>query len=744
MKRKKLQYGQVISGYVDYTPEGLSKAYERHIANLLNTEAIRKEAYELESAPFDGDEKYRADLLNKTDQVLQQVSQGGSFGNMSNFTAAVNRTATEYQKRANPIVQNKKAWDTYTEKLSKQLEDGDIDNEDYQGALAFSTATYNGLQVDENGRATNFFRGTDAIANPDINKMIKDALSAMKTDSNTTVQEILGQGPNGMYKVRTESGIEMIGRDRVEQAMRMVMEDPRVEQYIGRKADIRTRLLSDEDAREAIVGERGLISELKSTAEEADRLIAEAKTDEQRQAYSMQKNELVQRIGELQELADSGNGDKMRDQLNAIEVARINSRYDQSAKSIYTRTKTTEKREIDADPYAMQKDRQAFDRAMQKDQQRFDTLASMTPISFGGNVVQYNNPYGANDLEAADKREALVGMYENSVMQLNSLPEGASAELVENYVADVRNAEREIKALDDYTIYRYGRSNPGVLKTEEYKRLDEAAESAQRNYDRALEKNLDASMVATMRFELDQALSAREGYVKAESVQDPAGVNLETSFSYSNAQGLPMFRTGDQDLANIAKGIDASLESFFSAVPDYMEVFIPGTAGSGSLVSYAEATGKMEPSSDRNTLITEDNMIPADAKTTSVGISLQAPHAFLGPTLKVNYSSEETGRNGSYLVPLNKTVGMPVLDQHFNTPDMRFYTEMERYGAQNVVGMTRSLPYSSVNGPGTVEIEYKESGPIATLKPANGIESSTMSVYSAQFREAIINNQIEI
>jgi hypothetical protein len=755
MNRKKLQYGQVISGHVDYTPEGLSKAYERHITNLLNTEAIRKEAYELEAAPFDGDQKYRADLLNKTDQVLQQISQGGAFGNMSNFTGAVNRTATEYQKRANPITQNKTAWDTYKESLDKQLEEGTIDNEDYQGALTLSTYGYEGLKVDENGRATNFFEGVNTVANPEINKMIKEALSNMKTDSNTTVQQLLGQGPGNMYKVRTEAGIEYISRDRVEQAMRMVMEDPRVTAYIGRKAQIRTEFLSKDQLVDEFAGEEGIINTLKTQAEEVDRLIADSDSDEQKQAYTMQKNELVQNIGKLEELVESGNEDKMRDELRMIKANQITSMYDQSAKSIYSFTRTTDKNELDWDPLFLQKDRQAHQWAMQRDQQKFDTLASLTPITYEGNIVQYDNPYGANNLEAAEKRTSLVDIYNDAVKQLERLPDNASPDLVESYVADVRRAQSEIKALDDYTLFRYGNTNPNVLKTEEYLALDAKVKEAESNFLRAADANGAVGLTGSFWIDLfseesdvivalENARRERLEYVQQNAQDDPLGGQVETAFSYSNAQGLPMFRTGDQDLANVAKGIDASLDTFFEAVPDYLEIYIPGKGGSGALVSYGEATGKIDPSSDRNTLITDDNKIPADAKTTSVGISLQAPHAFLGSTLQVNYTSEETGRSGSYLVPLNKTINIPALAQHFNTPDMKFYTEVERYGAGNVVGMTRAIPYSSTNGPGKVIITYTEKGPEAQFVAANGIESSRQSVYDPKFREALINNQIQI
>ena len=89
--RKKAQFGQVISGYVDPTPEGLNRAYQRHMDNLISNEALRRESAALQAAPFEGDEQMRRDLLTATDNALNAVTQEASknsYGNLSNFTTS--------------------------------------------------------------------------------------------------------------------------------------------------------------------------------------------------------------------------------------------------------------------------------------------------------------------------------------------------------------------------------------------------------------------------------------------------------------------------------------------------------------------------------------------------------------------------------------------------------------------------------------------------------------------------------
>ena len=135
--------------------------------------------------------------------------------------------------------------------------------------------------------------------------------------------------------------------------------------------------------------------------------------------------------------------------------------------------------------------------------------------------------------------------------------------------------------------------------------------------------------------------------------------------------------------------------------------------------------------------------IPLDAEYASHGISLQAPTPELGPTLQINYTSEERG-NGSYIVPLNQAINIPELAQHLNTPSMRVYGEIERYGRGNVVGMTRTLPMTSSAGAGKMEITYREGGPEAVFISADGKRSEAIPVDSTKFHNAVERNQITL
>ena len=338
-----INYGAPVSGYVDYKFAEIGDVRrERYLNNFYASEAMRQSANDLEAAPFEGDEAMRSQLLGATDQTLQQIADKGDYENM---TLAVSRASNEFQKKAKPIAQNAAAYNDYKADLKKQYEEGKIDFEDYQGNLALSTYNYKGLEMDEAGNASKFFSGLDAVQNPDINGMLKDALNGMKADGQTIVQRVVGQGPDGMLQVETERGIETVDASRVDSAMRMVMEDPRVQSYIGRKAEIRTGMMDDEQVAGAL-GEN--VKAVEKTINRIDEMMADA-SDEEREQLSGQKQDLLENVGELKELIASGDGDKMRAQARSMEANKINGMYTQSARDRYSYTKTTDKYKEDYD-----------------------------------------------------------------------------------------------------------------------------------------------------------------------------------------------------------------------------------------------------------------------------------------------------------------------------------------------------------------------------------------------------------
>tara|TARA_R100001198_G_scaffold96672_1_gene87774 strand:- start:325 stop:2511 length:2187 start_codon:yes stop_codon:yes gene_type:complete len=725
-------FGAPVSGYVDYKFQEIGNLRrERYMDNFYMSEAMRQSAADLQAAPFEGDEAYRQQLLSATDNTLQQIAEKGDYENM---TLAVNRASTEYQKRAKPLAQNKAAYDAYKENLKEQYEKGDINFEHYQGELAYSTANYKGLQMDEQGNAKNFFAGRDAVRDPDINGMLKDALNGMKADGDTTIRRVVGQGPNGMLEVETEQGIEYISPDRVDAAMQSVMQDGAVTAFIDRTAELRTVFADEKTALKSL---EGSMKELKQADANLDTLIADARSEEEKQQLMDQKKRMLENISALDKAMKSGDLKEMHKMTQSIEAGKIRNEYESSARNIYSFRKVKDSQKSYYDKMYMQ-----------LQQQGFDLESTLNPVSFEGNMVQYKNPYGTSDVEASQSRAILSTKHEAAVQLLNSLPEDADAALVEQYLGGVRQIENDLRALDDYTQFRYGQVSAEVMQTPEYKELTEEIVAAEARYNDLVENEeyavYEGSQQAYYWNKIAQLREKRLDMLKSQVNEDPLGEDLEVTFSYSNAQGLPQFRT-DKAAKIRGKEIDNALKTYFEAVPDDLMIYIPGRTGAGEMVSYAEAVGRegVEPSSDRNRRVPESMMIPQDATYASHGISLQAPTPELGPTLQINYTSETKG-NGSYIVPLNQAVNIPELAQHLNTPSMKVYGEIERYGRGNVIGMTRTLPISSTAGPGKMEITYREGGPSAVFISADGTRSEEMSVDSTKFHNAIERNQITI
>lgn len=730
-------FGAPVSGYVDYKFQEIGNLRrERYMDNFYMSEAMRQSAADLQAAPFEGDEAYRQQLLSATDSTLQQIAEKGDYENM---TLAVNRASTEYQKRAKPLAQNKAAYDAYKENLKEQYEKGDINFEHYQGELAYSTANYKGLTMDEQGNAKNFFGGRDAVRDPDINGMLKDALNGMKADGDTTIRRVVGQGPNGMLEVETEQGIEYISPDRVDAAMQSVMQDGSVTAFIDRTAQLRTVFADEATTLKSL---EGSMKELKQADANLDTLIADARSEDEKQQLMDQKKRMLENISTLDKAMKSGDLEEMHKMTQSIEAGKIRNQYESSARNIYSFRKVKDSQKSYYDKMYMQ-----------LQQQGFDLESTLNPVSFEGNMVQYKNPFGSNDYEASERRNELTTRYDTAVNLLNELPEDASPELVEQYLGGVRTVEKDIRALDDYVMFRYGQANPELVNMPEYKELQAEIDQKQAELDEIManktgSEDVIRSLLGTTgagsatRNRLRYLRKKKQEFLRENADKDPLGGDLEVSFSYSNAQGLPQFRT-DKAAKIRGKEVDSAIKTYFEAVPDDLMIYIPGRGGAGEMVSYGEARGYVEPSSGRNEVVPDSMKIPLDAEYASHGISLQAPTPELGPTLQINYTSEEGG-NGSYIVPLNQAINIPELAQHLNTPSMRVYGEIERYGRGNVVGMTRTLPMTSSAGAGKMEITYREGGPEAVFISADGKRSEAIPVDSTKFHNAVERNQITL
>jgi len=715
-----VQYNPLKSMYVDRNSAKISEVLrDRFAANFAQQDAIQDKMMSMNVAPFQQDQEIKKNLDSQTRGELESYANRGDYENLS---LPIARTARKFSNTAQALEKNSAAYSQYKDQLGKLYEDGKIDFEDYQGTLALSAQGYEGLSIDEQGRASGYFSGMQAVQNPDIPKMIKDSLQGIMADSNEEVIRVVGQGPNGELEVETTRGVKMVPADRVQGALRMVMEDPRVQMYLGRKAEIRTGMMGDEDVMASIQND---LTGVNATVAEIDARLGRNISNAERSMLEEQKRSALNRMGEIQQIMQSGDMNSIRGIARQLEVNKLNSMYNQSAvdRYAYKQTKSADKQWWD-------------DMYKQRDQQAFDVNVAHAPLIFESEVISANNPFGSNDLEAAEIRSQKLSMYNAVAEELESMGDNVSPELMETYMGRLRGLGRDMRAFDDYTMYRYQASNPDVFKSQEYKELNKKIEAAERAIDAEFASPSADPYGSRVSFgnmkglmgQLEALRQQRKDFVLENAKEDPIGPEIETRVELTNAQGIPAFNTTTEQ-KKLAQSIDKGIKQYFDAP-------------SGSLPVYSPNTDDLTTLAD----LQEEGVIPADAKYSSHGISITPPNGLLGRILQINYSSEEGG-NGSYIVPLDQSVKIPMLNEYFNSPYMNTISEVARFENMQVQGMTRQLPFTTQDGySGYMEVDYKElSKPVVKfVMPGREEEAEYMDVYGDEFKALADKHQIRL
>jgi len=706
-----IQYNRPISMYVDKNSAKISETLrDRFASNFATQDAIQDKMISMNVAPFKKDQEIKNNLDKQTRGELESYANRGDYENLS---LPIARTARKFSNTAQALEKNSQAYAGYKQQLDKLYEDEKIDSEDYQGALFLSSQNYSGLDIDADGRASEYFSGIQAIQNPDIPKMIKDTLKGIVPDEYENISRVVGQGPNGELEIETSEGIKTVPADRVQEVMKMVMGDPRVKSYLGRKAQIRTSMMSDEDLIGSVQND---INAVGQTITQIDARLSKNISNNERAQLEKAKADLMQNVGNLGGIVQSGNIEAIREEAAKMEFNKINAMYNTSAENRYSykQTKSAAKQWWD-------------DMYKQKDQQSFDVDVAHSPIIFESNVMSVKNPFGSNDLEASEIRGEKVSMYNAVAEELDSMGDNVTPELMDEYMGRIRNFGRDIKAFDDYTMYRYQATNPKLFNSQQYKEFNRKIEVAERNYNKMLDENKAASMVAMTRVELDAALRAREEFIKTNAKEDPIGSEIETRVELTNAQGIPGLNTTTEQKA-LAKSIDNGIKQYFDAPDKDLPIYSPGT-------------------DDLTTLrdLQEEGTIPEDAVYSSHGFSITPPNGLMGRVLQINYKSEEG--NGSYIVPLDQTIKIEALSNHFNNSYMNTISEVARFENMQVQGMSRELPFTTEGGySGHIQVDYKElSKPVVKfVMPGREEEAEYMNVYGDDFRNIVTKHEIRL
>lgn len=658
--RKKAQFGQVISGYVDPTPEGLNVAYQRHMDNLMMSESIRQEGAKLKAAPFEGDQQMRRELLDTSDKALQNIVSKASYGNLSNFTSAVNRASTEFMKRSQPIAQNQQLYTAYRTKVDKLLEKGKIDAEDAQGSLLLSSMGYNGLSYDESGEVTGYFNGKEVYQNPGIQDMINKALSNVEPDSWKEVRKILGAGADGSLTVETEQGEKYISADKVSAALSGVTNDPAVIGYYTRKGEIRTAMLDDEGVQERITEMIGVQG---NRADEARSALANAKTPEEKAALQSRLDSANEAAGDLQKMLQDGDMEGMRNKLIATQRDQLINTPIMAAISAKSSMNTVDSVKQGYDAKWMAEYKQRLKDASA-------AAAGNTAIEIREEGIVYNRIGGDNAadlvLKIEDTDNKLTSLYQD-LQNIDSLSEQGQQDLRQQ----IFDVEREARMQHNLFVDLYN-ATPDVLRdTDEYRQILQDVEQTTSAID-SPNVMLPADVRLENRIKNLDARKAQRDYLRNLDMDSPVGGKTTVSTQYVD----PTTVGGNPKISGEVKG-------HFSAGFNPRTVVIdPDT---GETITLGELAAKQEWGD------------LGELEYANFGVSQGAPLE-TGPTMRIGFT-DASGRGQSFIAPVGPgvNINIPSLQEYYYGYGGSIVNELLTY--QNE-GMKRidDIPWYSPSG----------------------------------------------
>ena len=698
--RKKAQFGQVISGYVDPTPEGLDKAYQRHMDNLMNSEAIRQEAAKLKAAPFEGDQQLRRDLLTTSDKALQAIVGKASYGNLSNFTSAVNRASTEFQKKAAPIAQNQQMYSAYQSKVGDLLEKGKIDAEDAQGNILLSTMGYKGLSYDEDGEATGYFNGKTVYQNPGIQDMINKALSNVEPDSWKEVRKVLGAGADGSLTVETEQGEKYISADKVSAALAGVSNDPAVLGYYNRKGEIRTAMKNDEQ----VVGTiGGMIKVQAERADAARSAMADAKTPEEKAALQGRIDQATKDVGDLQSMMDDGRIDDMRSKLVEAERDQLINTPIMAAINAKSSMNTVDsvKQGYDAKWMADYKQRLKDISAA--------AAAGTSAIEITEDAVTYNRIGGDNAADLYVKMEetstALDGLYEQYQTDFARMSESGQLSITQQ----IRDKELETRMQHNLFMDLYKQVPDELFDTDEYRDIKNRAENLA-----PAAPNIGAVIAAKIKG--NAARRELRDYLRNLNLESPVGGRTAISVNYI-----------DPTSVGAPSDVNAKVKAHFAGGFDPTQIVINPDTGEDTTLK---------------ALLGNDF---EGITFANFGVSKGAPME-MGPTMRVGYTNED-GSAGSFIMPIGPDgtqLRIPGLTDYYYSHGGSVFNELLTYREEGLESIEDIPWYSeadpSARGTMSADLTTAEGGTITITSNTGHV--TKLGLQSAEFQERMNTNKI--
>lgn len=244
-----VEYQPYKSMYVSqHSPEIAKTLRDRYVANFAAQDMVKQELLELQTAPFEGDQRIKEQLANDIRTKLDQFAERGDY---ENLTMNIAKVAREYQNKATPLQQNADLYNADKAEKDQLLQTGDITLNDYNGwlkkaSLQFDSEAgdykpYQGIQFDDSG---NVVQGTSYQATPiaqfvDVQKEILTQLNALDKvkEGGYTVKGY--ETKDGIEYAITKEGsiVEYISPERVRQVTEGVLNRADVKAYMTQEAE---------------------------------------------------------------------------------------------------------------------------------------------------------------------------------------------------------------------------------------------------------------------------------------------------------------------------------------------------------------------------------------------------------------------------------------------------------------------------------------------------------------------------
>lgn len=244
-----VQYQPYKSMYVSQrSPEISQMLRERYVQNFSMQDTLKQQLLELETTPFEGDQKAKQQLANEIQTKLNAMAERGDYENM---TMEIAKTARQYQNKATPLMKNAELYKADKAEKEQLLQTGKISLSDYNGWLKKASmkydpqsgdyTSYQGIEFDENGNVKqgSMYSSTPIAQFVDVQKEILTQLNALDyvKEGGYSVKEY--QTIDGVeYAVEKDGQIvEYISPERVNQITQGVLSRPDVQSYMQQEAE---------------------------------------------------------------------------------------------------------------------------------------------------------------------------------------------------------------------------------------------------------------------------------------------------------------------------------------------------------------------------------------------------------------------------------------------------------------------------------------------------------------------------